>query len=250
MKYFEKIAQFILIFSGIFYFIRVTGHYYDKRIVLADLGGVPWLYATLGTLFAVLAGFVIQKEWENWNNLQDSVQSEVGALRELFLWSAHFPEAIRLRVKLSVSNYLQAMVSGGLWQSEQKQKNEKVERSLSDLREEIFKIFRDYNQFMATTFSIFSKLLESRENRLRYGSHHAPRSIRNVMFVGVFLLSFLSLFIGIKDIYLAYVFDLCVASMAFIIYLVIRDLDNPMLPGSWHLTADDYQELLDEVSAV
>jgi len=37
-------------------------------------------------------------------------------------------------------------------------------------------------------------------------------------------LSFLSLFIGIKDIYLAYVFDLSVASMAFVIYLIIKDL--------------------------
>jgi len=247
MKYFEKIAQFILVFSGIFYFIRIAGHYYDKRIVLADLGGVPWLYATLGTLFAVLAGFVIQKEWENWNDLQDSIKGEVGALRELFLWSTNFPEAIKTRFKLAISDYLRAMSLGELAQSEQRQKSDKIEKALSDLREAIFEVSQNYNQFMSTTFSTFSKLLENRENRLRYSSHHAPKSIKNMMFTGVFLLSFLSLFIGIKDIYLAYVFDLSVASMAFVIYLIIKDLDNPLLPGSWHLTTGDYQELLEEI---
>ncbi|MCL5010984.1 MAG: hypothetical protein M1127_02110 [Patescibacteria group bacterium] len=249
MKYFEKIAQFVLAFSGLFYFIRITGHYYDKKIVLADLGGVPWLYAALGTLFAVLAGFVIQKEWENWNNLQDSVKGEVGALRELFLWSTHFPEAVRTRFKQAISDYLRVMSSGGLWQSEQRKKSQAIEQSLCDLREGIFEIFQAHNQFMPTTFSTFSKLLENRENRLRYGSHHTPKSIKNFIFAGVLLLSLLSFFIGIKNMYLAYVFDLSVALMAFILYLIANDLDNPLLPGSWHLTAADYQDLFEEISS-
>jgi len=163
------------------------------------------------------------------------------------LWSTNFPEAIKTRFKLAISDYLRAMSLGGLAQSEQRQKSDKIEKALSDLREAIFEVSQNYNQFMSTTFSTFSKLLENRENRLRYSSHHAPKSIKNMMFTGVFLLSFLSLFIGIKDIYLAYVFDLSVASMAFVIYLIIKDLDNPLLPGSWHLTTGDYQELLEEI---
>jgi hypothetical protein len=38
--------------------------------------------------------------------------------------------------------------------------------------------------------------------------------------------------------------------MAFIIYLVIDDLNNPLVPGSWHLTTKDYEFLLNRINEV
>jgi hypothetical protein len=36
--------------------------------------------------------------------------------------------------------------------------------------------------------------------------------------------------------------------LAFVIFLVIDDLDHPLVPGGWHLTAQPYRKLLDEIS--
>ena len=38
--------------------------------------------------------------------------------------------------------------------------------------------------------------------------------------------------------------------MAYIIYIIVDDLDNPLLIGNWHLTTDDYDSLLKQIEAV
>ena len=88
MNVFQKIFIFMLGFTGIFYLIH-TNEYYNSKILLADLGGIPGLYSPIGLMFSILAAFIIQKEWENWNNLVDAVKDEVDSLEELLLWSEH-----------------------------------------------------------------------------------------------------------------------------------------------------------------
>ena len=90
MKFTLKIILFVGIFSLIFFGLH-DSDFYNKKVILADLGGIPWLYASIGTLFSILAGFIIQKEWENWNSLVDAVGGEVNTLREMWLWSRYLP---------------------------------------------------------------------------------------------------------------------------------------------------------------
>jgi hypothetical protein len=35
-----------------------------------------------------------------------------------------------------------------------------------------------------------------------------------------------------------------IALLAYVVYLVVDDLDNPLRPGLWQITPHDYQELL------
>ncbi len=79
MKLIKRLIPFAVIFSLIFYFIR-TSTFYNEGILVANLGGVPWLYGAVSTLFSIIAAFVIQLEWEQWNALVDAVKSEVDGL--------------------------------------------------------------------------------------------------------------------------------------------------------------------------
>ena len=54
----------------------------------------------------------------------------------------------------------------------------------------------------------------------------------------------LSLFIGVRDVWLDYIFTGSIATLAFTIYTVIQDLNQPLRPGGWHLTTRDYERLL------
>jgi hypothetical protein len=58
------------------------------------------------------------------------------------------------------------------------------------------------------------------------------------------LLILLSLLIGIKDEWLAYIFTLSIATLSYTVYAVIVDLDHPLHPGGWHLTNQDYEDLV------
>jgi len=246
LKFPKKIFAFLIVFSAIFYWIHV-GHHYNTRIILADLGGVPWLYSSIVMLFSILAGFVIQKEWENWNSLLDSVKGEVSALRELWFWSRHLPLEFKSKFNVAIRGYVLEMSKDGLDKSARGEKSEQVEKAFTILQNVMFEMSKGGSHLFSTTFSFFTKLLEFRSSRLRYSAHNIPKSLRSTLIFTTFLLIALSLFIGIKDIWLDYIFTTSMALVSFIIYIVIDDLDHPLIPGNWHLTSKDYEELLSSI---
>jgi len=249
MNFTQKILIFVIVFSAFFLWIHVSG-FYDARAIMEDLGGLPWLYSSLVTLFSILVGFVVQKQWENWNSLVDAVKSEVDSLRELFLWSRYLPVEYKEKFSTGIKYYLKEMSEGGLQKSEKGEKSEKIEKAFSKLQGGIFEMSQKDKDLMAATFPFFSKILESRSNRLRYSSHHVPETLKSTLLFCTFLVIVLSLFIGIKDVWLDYSFTVSLSLMAYIIYIVIDDLDNPLIPGNWHLTTKDYESLLKQIEVV
>lgn len=248
MKFTWRIIVFIFLFSGIFYY-QNSDPILSPKTLLADLGGIPWLYSSLGMLFSIIVGFVIQKQWDNWNNLLDSVKEEVGALRELWLWSKQFPDNFKKTTEDAIKDYLSVMVDDGLRKSEKGVKSEKIENSLMVFHDNMFKAIKVYPELSSMTFVTFTKILESRTNRIRYSSHHIPTPLKHTLLLGVILVISLSFFIGIKNIYLDYIYTISVSIMAFVIYLVVDDLDNPLKTGNWQVTNRDYKELLDEMNS-
>jgi len=247
MKFTIKVVLFVLIFSLIFYFLHDID-FYNKKIILADLGGVPWLYASIGTLFSILAGFIIQKEWENWNSLVDAVNNEVHTLREMWLWSRFLPTDISGIFYNSIKLYLEEMSNDGLRKSEKNEKSNKIEESIAILNITIFNMFKDQPLVAKNAFDFFKKLIEQRTQRIRHSSHHIPKSIKRIVLFATILMICLCVFIGVKNVWLDYVFTMSVSMLAYVIYLVIDDLDNPLAPGGWHITEESYKELLNEMS--
>ena len=246
MKFSRKIGAFILVFSFVFYWIHINGHF-NQNAALKDSSGVPWLYSSLVTLFSIIAGFIIQKEWDNWNSLIDAVKEEVNALRELWLWSRYLPEESKNKFGTGIKFYLEEMTEGGLMKSVRGERSKFIERAFGTLQDAMFEMHQNNPNSMSTTFSFFSRLIESRTARMRYGSHHVPEALRRTIIFVTTLIIFLCIFIGIQNVWLDYGFTLSVAITAFVIYLVIDDLDNPLEPGNWHLTTEDYDLLLKQI---
>jgi hypothetical protein len=246
MKFTIKIILFTILYTLVFFWFH-DSDFYNKKLLLAELGGIPWLYSTIGVLFSILVGFIIQKEWENWNNLVDAVSGEVNTLREMWLWSRYLPLETKEVFNVSIKSYLTEMSEDGLYKSEQKIMSVQVEKSISVLETAMFDMFKNQPKIAANTFSFFTKLIELRLERVRYSSHHVPLTIKRIIIFATALIICLSLFIGVKNIWLDYIFTISVSVLACAIFLVIDDLDNPLIPGGWHLTPKPYKKLLEEI---
>ncbi len=247
MKFALKIVSFIGFFSLVFYSLHQSD-FFNVQIMLADLGGIPWLYASIGTLFSILAGFVIQKEWENWNSLIDAVDSEVHTLREMWLWSRYLPVNVRDVFHDSIRAYLEEMADNGLYKSEQNIISRRIEESFAKMNATLFDMFQTQPKLATNAFSLFTRIIEQRALRMRYSTHHVPPVIKGVIFFATTLMIGLSMFIGVKNIWLDYIFTTSLSMLAFVIYAVINDLDHPLVPGGWHLTPHPYQRLLEEIA--
>lgn len=247
MTLLKKLIPFVIIFGTIFYFIR-TNSIYDTRLLLANIDGVPYLYAVVGTIFGVLAGFAIQKEWEEWNALVEAVRGEVDGLEKLYLWSSNFPEKIREKIHTDIKRYLELIIELGWQYTDKVERSKELENVITDLNKDIYRIFDEAPQLMPTSFALLSIVLNNRSARLQHSSEHMPPILKNTLQFAAFLLIALSMFIAIKDIWLAFLFTASIASLAYAIFLVLVDLDNPLKPGDWHITTDDYKALLKKIA--
>src|SRR5258706_538758 len=72
MNLFLKIFLFIVIFSLLFFGVRMS-NIINLKILISDVSSVPWLYSTIGLIFGITSAFIIQSEWNNWDNLVNSV---------------------------------------------------------------------------------------------------------------------------------------------------------------------------------
>lgn len=248
MKFSNKIILFFLAFTTLFYWLHVNSHY-NIRALLADLGGIPWLYSSMVTLFSIIAGFVIQKEWENWNNLVDATKSEVDSLGKLWLWSRHLPEQQRDKFDVAIRTYLEEMSATGLEKSSRGEHSQTIDKSFNMIQSAMFEMSEENSKLMVTTFSFFTKLIDNRSDRIHHASHHIPEALRRTLPLFTFLIIILSFFIGIKSIWLDYIFTLSVSLVSYVIYIIIDDLNNPLKPGSWHLTSEDYKKTLEAINS-
>src|SRR5258708_4880286 len=140
MNIVQRIIIFSLLFSCLFFFIRYF-HILDENILRNNLEGVGWLYSTIGLIFGMTSAFIIQSQWNNWDNLVNSIRAEVNGLRQLLLFSAHVSvEDHQNAVTLSIKNYLEKVIKN--WRHKEKSKgSEEVAEALVDIQEEMYDLF-------------------------------------------------------------------------------------------------------------
>lgn len=248
MKLIKKLVPFIIIFSIVFVFFR-TSDFYNTKVLIENLTGVQALFGAIGIIFGIIAAFVIQKEWEQWDNLVDAVKTEVDGLERLFLWSNNFPKDLKLRIHADIIGYLKVIIKEGWKFSERGIRSPDIEDIFNALNATIYEISATAPQLMTITFALFSRIMESRSKRLLYSSEHVPDLLNQTMRFGAFLLILLSMFIGVRTEWLAYLFTISIACLSYSVFVVLNDLNKPLEPGDWNITTKDYEELLMRIQA-
>ena len=247
MKSIPKLFLFSVVFSSAFWSIRTIDHGKILRVDLLDLGGIPWLYSAISLIFSILAAFTIQKEWEQWNELVEATKEERNALRELWDWSNYLSKDNQQKIVEGIIKYLSVILQEWprLGQGESSEAGENI---LDSLRNTIMALTEKTHRL--PLLSLFNDLIKNRNKRIFQSGSRIPPILKNTLIFADLLVIILSLFIGVKNPFLDYLFTLCIGLLAYTIHIVIDDLDNPFRPGAWHLTHRDYQILLNKINKI
>lgn len=240
-----RLILFFTLFSGVFFWLRTTETYLNELLAadLQDLGGIPWLYSIVGLIFSILAAFIIQTEWEHWTQLVGAMKDEVSALDQLWHWSHHCPLPIRNRLREGLNEYLALTIQNGWARRAHDDRSDAYDTVMASLRDAIIHESRP-SDLSLTASSILRDLSRHQRDRLNYAARRMPVILRHTFTFACSLVILLSLFIGVRNIWLDYLFTVSIALLAFLVYLVVDDLDNPLRTGIWHLTLSDYHRLL------
>ncbi|MDE3019580.1 MAG: hypothetical protein KGO52_14330 [Nitrospirota bacterium] len=243
VKLLLKLLLFVISFSLVFYLLRThPGYRAFLAADLKDLGGIPWLYSIVGMIFSMLAAFIVQREWEHWSNLLGAMKEEVSALDQLWHWSHHFPGEIQQRLQEAIWCYLSCTIAEGWGGDGQGADNEAVEDVLASLRDATFAMARQPELMLAVS-SMVAEITKHRWDRLNAGARRMPRILKYTLIFADGLVIVLSLFIGVRNVWLDYLFTTSIALLVYLVYLVVEDLEHPLRPGIWHVTSIDYQRL-------
>jgi len=241
----KRIIIFVVGFTFLFVLVRII-HLLTLSVLLQDIGSIPWLYSTIGVIFSITSGFIIQTQWDTWDSLTDTVRAEVNALRKLLIFSKHLPERMSEKISKSVEQYLESIATN--WHdNENGKRSEEVSDALMQLQEEMYDVFSNKESLAQIAYSLFSNILMYRENRIHYSSRRLPRTLKLLIQLSTFLIISLSFFIGVRNMWLDYIFTMGIGLLSFVMYEVIVDMENPLQPGSWHITSKEYYILLDEI---
>ncbi len=245
MKFTLKLILFFFIFSSTFWLIRTFDHGRILKLDLLDLGGIPWLYSAISLIFSILAAFTIQKEWEHWNNLVEATKEERNTLREIWIWSNYLSKDNEQEIVSGIIKYL-SFIQQEWPRLGQGESSEEGENRLDSLRNTIMGLTEKTHRL--PLISLFNDLVTNRNKRIFQSGSRIPPILKNTLVFADFLMIILSLFIGVKNPFLDYIFTLGIGVLTYTIYIVIDDLDSPFRPGAWHLTPRDYQMLLDKIN--
>jgi len=242
-----KIPAFLIIYTVAFYFYR-NSNYYNYRLLISNIGSIPWLYSTIGLIFGMVAAFIIQKEWQNWSDLIDAIKGENSALHELWLWSERLEPEIQNELKSLIKEYLKEIIKEGWKKTEEGEISDELDVIIKKMHGAMADLNQSQPILSSIAFPLLSNIMNYREKRIRFGSGHMPNILLYTLRFATFLMIGLCPLIAVKDFELHYVFSISIAFLSYLIYLVAYDMDHPLRPGGWHLTTSDYKKLLSKLN--
>jgi hypothetical protein len=249
MRLLQKIFIFLAVFSGLFFALRTYEAFNENMLLadIADLGGVPWLYSVVGIIFSVLAAFIIQNEWQQWSNLVSAVRGEVEGLEQLWRCAQHLPDETRVSLCERIHHYLTLITTKGLDQIS-RHEHTALDHVFMSICDAVYGMLEQPRLKVALD-TMLANIIAHRGRRLLYSFPATPGILKNTLGLATALVIGLSLFIGVQSIWLDYIFTISIALLAYVVYLVVDDLDNPLRPGLWQITPHDYHELLCRLEA-
>ncbi len=240
----------LILFSVTFFALRFYGEYigYDVDHLVANLDGVAWLYSTIGTIFAVLAAFVIVSEIGDWNTLLESSREEVKELNELYQWSKSLSPELSNEFKENIQKYL-AIIVEKEWNEvrDTGNENEKARLTMDKFHSLISKAVVENPDIASFMFSTLDEIVDKRAMRVEFSFDTVPKVTKYTAILVDVALILLSFFIGVTSMWLDYIFQICIVALGSVILFVIDDLDNPLREGDWCLRPDLYKKLLSQI---
>ena len=241
---FKNALLFFVPFSFVFWYVH---HQFETAIFRSIQNGLSGFYSADGLIFGFLVAFVINREWEIWTKLSESVRTEIDAVRELWKWSVYADSSLCDEAHRHLEGYLKNIVSEW-YKGGETERSKSVDDELDALRGMLGKLSTSAGSVSFQLQSALTHLIESRNQRLNFSNEHMPGILKRTVVFADILFIFLSLFIAVNNLYVDYIFTAAISLLAFTLVLVVDDLDNPFRSGTWHITPAGYEALLVELT--
>jgi RsiW-degrading membrane proteinase PrsW (M82 family) len=229
--------------GALYLILRVIGFH---RFFANDAEGIGALLQIIGTLYSVVYAFAIYVIWGQFTAVENEIQKESGALKDLLLFSQRMKESAREPVVRAVKIYARGVAEtewSALSAGEETGKTDKlfsaVIASVTEIKPE------DSNEGI-----IYQRLLEianqasaHRDERLALSVKRMPQTLLLFVTLTACMILFLLFFFPFRNLALGLVAVAITTMLLAFAHFVLTDLDNPF-EGTWNVSSGPFAELV------
>ena len=212
----------------------------SRRRVHNDVIG--WQISILGTIYAVMVGFMLYAVWSNFQTAEGNADSEANALINLFRSADGLPAAQRSAIQIAAINYANA-VETQEWPT---MGRDKAPRAGQPFVMQLWAIttqspVQNSSQQVSLhqAMSELSNLTEHRRIRILESSSAMPTILWTVLVIGGVITIVSSCLIGSENVALHFALICALSLLISLALIAIGDIDRPF-QGSVHVTSSAF----------
>ncbi|HLB51409.1 hypothetical protein A3B64_03810 [candidate division WWE3 bacterium RIFCSPLOWO2_01_FULL_37_24] len=223
---------------------------FSSEDLLADVSGLGAFVTVFGTLYGIMAAFIVFEVWGQYNKTAALVAQEAQGLERLYRLAIYFrDEKLSREIKETITAYSKLIIAGKFQKLGSGQRNKEngiVFRRIAEIIKGItFDDDHDHVVFDHVV-SHYGKLSEIRTERITQSLTRLPFLLKFFLYLG----SFITIFIFITMPFTNTFFNLFTAgTIGFVISMVLQlvdDLDNPFV-GHWNITPEPFVRTLEHI---
>ncbi len=238
---------FSLVCAALYWAART---YLHTELYVVDVGGLGSFLSVFGTLYGILAAFVVFEVWSQYNRISALIGKEAQALEQLFRLSLYFRDAqLTERMKAGIREYINLVVEGKFRQLSKGQRNAQSGLALRKISEVIQSVeFDDEHDSIVFEQIVehYGEVAQLRTERTNESRNRLPRFLKYFIYIasGFALITFLIMpfEVAVYGLFSAFVIGFLQA----MVFQLIEELDNPF-KGHMQLTPAPFSMALKHI---
>jgi hypothetical protein len=217
---------------------------------LDDLGGLNNFVGVFGTLYGILAAFVVFEVWLQYNRTSELIDKEAQALERLYRLTLYFrDDKLTSQMKSAITEYANINIRGNFQQLAaglRRRENSVAFRNIADIIRHI-EFDDDHDSIIfAQILEHYGILAQIRTERQNQSLSRLPILLKSFIYIASSFALATFIIMPFENIYYAMFSVTIIGFLMAMIFHIIEDLDNPFV-GHWNLTPEPFARALKHI---
>lgn len=220
------------------------------ELYLEDVGGLSSFLGVFGTLYGILAAFVVLEVWTQFNRISALIDKEAQALEQLFRLSLYFRDSgLTERIKAGIRDYIGHIVQGRFAQLARGERNVQSGLALRKISEVIQDVEFDDDHDSIVFEQIvqhYGEVAALRTERTNQSRNRLPRFLKHFIYIASLFALVTFLFMPFTSPYYGLLAAFVIGFLQAMVFQLIEELDNPFR-GRLQLTPAPFARALKHI---
>lgn len=222
--------------------LAVAGVWLSRQVIGIDAlrpsnGEVGNYIQALGSIYAVVAAFVIYVVWGQFNDARTQIEREASEVVDLFRLADGFPDDSRRELQHRLREYVDTVLYVEL-DAHARCDDKSIERT-NELLDDVWNVLHRcepcsecHKSLHAEALSLYNELSDVRTARLTSARTRMPIGLRLLLYIGALILVGSMFLIAIDRFWVHALITAALAAAVTHILYIVEDLDDPFA-GNW-----------------